>query len=73
MPFSFLPHPLFCELCPRFARYGLDRQILNKLGVPWHLGKAPKIYILTWRPPPIGWIKVDTDGLAKGNLGSAVS
>ncbi|KAJ4713826.1 Ribonuclease H [Melia azedarach] len=46
-----------------------DRSILSDLGIPWQLGKAPKALILSWHPPPAGWIKANTDGLAKGNPG----
>ncbi|KAJ4713976.1 Ribonuclease H protein [Melia azedarach] len=61
----------FAKFCPGFVRYGMDRDILVDLGIPWQLGKAPKIIILSWRPPPIDWIKVNTNGLAKGNPGPA--
>lgn len=50
-----------------FVNFGKDRWVLLGLGIPWHIGKAPNALILNWSPPPIGWIKVNSDGLAKGN------
>lgn len=34
--------------------------------------KAPNILILTWHPPMVGWIKVNSNGLAKGNLRAVI-
>lgn len=48
-----------------------DIDLLKDLGIAWNLGKAPYVMILHWRPPPIVWIKVNSDGLAKGNPGAA--
>ncbi|KAJ4723329.1 Ribonuclease H [Melia azedarach] len=47
------------------------REVLAYAGVPWSVGRAPKVLILNWQPPPIGWVEVNSDGLAKGNPGPA--
>lgn len=57
------------RFCPDYVTFGSDKDILCEQGISWHLSKAPKALILSWRAPPEGWIKVNTDGLAKGNLG----
>lgn len=59
------------KFCPGYVHFGRDRDILSALGVSWQLGKAPQILILSWHPPPEGWIKANSDGLAKGNPGPA--
>lgn len=48
-----------------------DLQILKDLNIPPHLHKAPKITTILWHPPTLPWIKVNTDGLSKGNPGLA--
>ncbi|KAJ4715617.1 Ribonuclease H [Melia azedarach] len=61
----------FASFCPGYVHYGSDRDTLAELKIPWKLTKAPKSLILVWHAPPIGWIKVNTDGMAKGNPGSS--
>ena len=43
-------------------------EILN-LNKP--LARAPTIFTVFWCSPIISWIKIDTDGLTKGNLGDS--
>lgn len=45
--------------------------ILKSLRVTGHPGKALTILQVDWRPPPCGWIKVNTDGAARGTPGHA--
>ncbi|XP_004304923.1 PREDICTED: putative ribonuclease H protein At1g65750-like [Fragaria vesca subsp. vesca] len=45
----------------------LDARLLAFLGVAPKGGKAPRIQHVLWQPPFFPWIKVNTDGLAKGN------
>ncbi|KAL6146425.1 hypothetical protein ACLB2K_057104 [Fragaria x ananassa] len=45
----------------------LDARLLASLGVAPKGGKAPRIQHVLWQPPFFPWIKVNTDGLAKGN------
>ena len=45
---------------------------MASLGVAPKGGKAPRIQHVLWQPPFFPWIKVNTDGLAKGNPGPAV-
>ncbi|KAL6214721.1 hypothetical protein ACLB2K_014153 [Fragaria x ananassa] len=49
----------------------LDARLLASLGVAPKGGKAPRIQHVLWQPPFFPWIKVNTDGLAKGNPGPA--
>ena len=49
----------------------LDGRLLSSLGVAPKRGKAPKIQHVLWHSPIFPWIKVNTDGLAKGNPGPA--
>ena len=45
----------------------LDSRLISSLGVQSHNGMAPKIHYVLWTPPIFFWVKVNTDGLAKGN------
>lgn len=44
---------------------------MTDLGVDWNLVKSPKVLVLTLRLLSLGWIKGNTDRLAKGNPGAA--
>ncbi|KAK9271842.1 hypothetical protein L1049_002207 [Liquidambar formosana] len=50
-----------------------DLCILHSLGIKGIPRKAPTIIAVHWYPPPPTWIKLNTDGLAQGNLGPAVA
>ncbi|KAM1823097.1 hypothetical protein ACFX14_025043 [Malus domestica] len=58
-------------LTPGHVRGILDRQLLVSLGISPNSYKAPSIVPVLWLPPPFSWVKVNTDGLAKGNPGPA--
>lgn len=58
-------------LTPGHVRGTLDRQLLVSLGISPNPCKAPSIVPVLWHPPPSSWVKVNTDGLAKGNPGPA--
>ena len=58
-------------LTPGHVRGILDRQLLVSLGISPNSCKAPSIVPVLWHPPPFSWVKVNTDGLAKGNPGPA--
>ena len=48
----------------------LDELLLFRtLGVPGIPRKAPRIIPVTWRPPSVDWVKVNTDGSALGAPG----
>lgn len=49
----------------------LDRQLLVSLGISAKPCKTPFIVPVFWHPPHFSWVQVNTDGLAKGNLGPA--
>ncbi|KAK3200229.1 hypothetical protein Dsin_023644 [Dipteronia sinensis] len=51
--------------------FGKDLDTFLNLGVSFRLRKATKIQIVVWRAPPLHWIKVNYDGLSKGNVGPA--
>ncbi|KAK9288313.1 hypothetical protein L1049_016764 [Liquidambar formosana] len=51
----------------------LDVQILHSLHLKGIPRKAPKVIPVFWHPPIADWIKVNTDGLSKGNPGIAAS
>ncbi|XP_068316385.1 uncharacterized protein [Pyrus communis] len=53
------------------ARGILDRQLLVSLGILAKACKALFIVPVLWHPPHFSWVKVNTDGLAKGNSGHA--
>ena len=44
-----------------------DARLLASLGVAPKGGKAPRIQHVLWQPSFFSWIKINTDGLAKGN------
>ena len=50
-----------------------ELHILHLLNIKGILGLAPRIIYVIWQPPPIGWIKVNTDGSAMGSPGAAGS
>ncbi|TQD76419.1 hypothetical protein C1H46_038047 [Malus baccata] len=58
-------------LTPSHVQGILDRQLLVSLGISPNSCKAPSIVPVRWHPPPFSWVKVNTDGLAKGNPGPA--
>ncbi|CAN6572428.1 unnamed protein product [Malus baccata var. baccata] len=58
-------------LTPGHVRGILDRQLLVSLGISPNSCKAPSIVPVRWHPPHFSWVKVNTDGLAKGNPGPA--
>ena len=41
------------------------------LGIKKLLRRAPKVVSVFWHPPLILWVKINTDGLTKGNPGEA--
>lgn len=43
------------------------------LGVPPNHCTAPKVSPVVWHPPLSGWVKVNTDGMSKGNPGISAS
>ena len=47
--------------------------ILHTLHIPCRPLRAPRIIEVLWKPPPLGWIKVNTNGAAFGCLGLASS
>lgn len=49
----------------------LDRIIRKKFNISPHLNKIPKIIEVYWLPPHHQWVKLNTDGLSKGNSGVA--
>lgn len=58
-------------LTPGHVRGILDRQLLVSLGISPNSCKAPSIVPVRWHPPHFSWVKVNNDGLAKGNPGPA--
>ena len=60
---------IFSKIVPGTGRSMRELQILKNLTVPAQLCKAPKILSVFWHPPIGSWIKVNTDGLSKGNPG----
>ena len=44
-------------------------RILKLLSIQGRSGRAPKMILVTWQPPPSGWIKVNTDGSYLGSPG----
>ncbi|XP_050113925.1 uncharacterized protein LOC126592246 [Malus sylvestris] len=58
-------------LTPGHVRGILDRQLLVSLGISPNSCKAHSIVPVLWHPPLFSWVKVNTDGLAKGNPGPA--
>ncbi|KAK2659082.1 hypothetical protein Ddye_005615 [Dipteronia dyeriana] len=48
-----------------------ESQILQRLHVSGLPPKAPHILEVNWRPPPLGCLKVNTDGAAFGSPGLA--
>ena len=53
---------------PRHVRSILDKQLLVSFGISTGSCKAPSIVHVLWHLLPFSWVKVNTDGLAKGNL-----
>lgn len=51
----------------------VDIDIMNSIGLPSSVGRAPKVLILNWKPPELGCVKANSDGLSKGNPGSAAA
>ncbi|KAK9278853.1 hypothetical protein L1049_028432 [Liquidambar formosana] len=50
-----------------------DLLVLHSLGVSAIPKNAPLILEVCWHPPPHIWLKLNTDGLAKGNPEPAVT
>ncbi|KAK9274913.1 hypothetical protein L1049_022168 [Liquidambar formosana] len=50
-----------------------DLITLKSLGIVGIPRKAPSIIPICWYPPSPSWIKLNTDGLAKGSLGLAAA
>ena len=49
----------------------LDLITLRCLGVSGIPKPLQRIYSVIWVPPPVGWVKINTDGAAKGSPGLA--
>lgn len=50
---------------------GFDTRIISSLGIQPIPRKAPTILPVLWSPPWFPWVKLNTDGLSKGNPGPA--
>ncbi|KAK9267684.1 hypothetical protein L1049_010116 [Liquidambar formosana] len=50
-----------------------DLLTLHFLGITRIPPKAPSISLVCWFPPLPGWVKLNTDGLSKGNPGLATT
>lgn len=49
---------------------GKDKANMSEFSLPFSLDRSPKVSILKCKPPKPRWIKVNSDGLSKGNLGA---
>ncbi|KAH9327070.1 hypothetical protein KI387_007248, partial [Taxus chinensis] len=50
----------------------MDRKLLQHLQIPLQPPNSATLRDnTTWFPPPLGWLKVNPDGVAKGNLGNS--
>ena len=58
-------------LCPGFVSLPYSFSIYNLLSLSKPLCTSPKIHTIPWHPPIFSWVKVNIDGLSKGNLGPA--
>ncbi|XP_024195655.1 uncharacterized protein LOC112198776 [Rosa chinensis] len=56
---------------PGYSRGVLDSQLLVSLGIQPVSRKSIAPRFVLWHPPNFPWIKLNTDGLAKGNPGPA--
>ncbi|PON62094.1 Ribonuclease H-like domain containing protein [Parasponia andersonii] len=46
-----------------------DLLILRSVALPCRLKNPPRITHCQWSPPLLGWVKVNVDGCARGQLG----
>lgn len=49
----------------------VEFSFIKHLNVPIHAPKAPCIIQIIWQKPPCGWVKCNTNGASRGNLGLA--
>ncbi|PNX62574.1 hypothetical protein L195_g061209, partial [Trifolium pratense] len=49
----------------------IDFQALKEFNIVSHASPAPKTQEVIWSFPPIGWIKANIDGAARGSPGHA--
>lgn len=65
--------PSFMKLAPlRWVQWTIHKKICivcMAFGIRGKPHKALKIIEITWRPPPLEWIKVNTDGSSQGQPG----
>ena len=47
--------------------------ILRGLGVQGRSRRAPLFILVHWLPPQVGWVKLNTDGMAQGTPGRAAA
>lgn len=66
---SYISH--LSKLCPGFISLPDSLFIYNLLSLNKSLRTSPKIHTILWHPPIFSWVKVNTDGLSKGNPGPA--
>ncbi|XP_019435167.1 PREDICTED: uncharacterized protein LOC109341679 [Lupinus angustifolius] len=59
----------FSNLCVRSSMN--EFSILKAFNVTCHCNKAPSILEVTWNLPASGWVKINSDGAAKGSPGHA--
>ncbi|KAJ4702798.1 Ribonuclease H protein [Melia azedarach] len=64
-------HSIFCYFVSWLCEVWADRGVLAHLVIPLSYRKAPKVMALFWTPLLVGWVKINTDDLSKGNLGPA--
>ena len=51
----------------------MDLTILRGLGVPSRPRRAPLFIPVHWLPPQVGWVKLNTEGMAQGAPGRAAA
>ncbi|PRQ34590.1 hypothetical protein RchiOBHm_Chr5g0070711 [Rosa chinensis] len=47
----------------------LDLRVLKCFGASCNPRSAPRVFEVIWRPPPSGWVKVNTNGAWRRGLG----
>lgn len=46
---------------------------MTSIGLPFSVGRAPKVLILNWKTYEIGCVEANSNGLSKGNSGSTAA